>query len=81
MTVNDSLYEKKPRHYALELVIDGIVTAQDLLTMCLNAMSHDEVKEMLDANELSPRFLNDDDEDDGMLTDDSFGEEDEDEEI
>jgi hypothetical protein len=81
MYVSETDYEKKPRHYALDLVGNGIVSSQELLEMCLNAMSHDDVKEMLDANELSPRFLNDDDEDDGMLTDDSFGEEDEDEEI
>ena len=37
-----------------------------LLTAALNWMSHDEVREMLDANELSPRFDDEDEEWDGQ---------------
>ena len=51
-TKNDS------RDRALELVEEGITTAEDMLTMCLKWMSTDDVEEMLDANELSDRFLN-----------------------
>ena len=46
------------RDRALELVEEGFTTAEDLLTMCLKWMSTDDVEEMLDANELSDRFLN-----------------------
>ena len=51
------------RDRALELVEMGMVTAEDMLTMCLKYMSTDEVADMLDCNELSPRFQEDADED------------------
>ena len=56
------------RDKALELVEDGMVSAEDLLTMCLKYMSTDDVADMLDCNELSDRFLEDEDdyEDDGQ---------------
>ena len=49
------LFRKDPRSYALELVEQGF-SAQQLLEACLVYMSHDEVRDMLDSNELSPRF-------------------------
>ena len=52
-------FQKDPRDYALQLVDDGVVDPMMLLTAALNWMSHDEVREMLDANELSPRFSED----------------------
>jgi hypothetical protein len=51
------------RDRALELVEMGMVGAEDMLTMCLKYMSTDEVADMLDCNELSPRFQEDADED------------------
>lgn len=54
------------RDRALELVECGMVTAEDMLTMCLKYMSVDDVEDMLDANELSARFQEDADEDDGQ---------------
>lgn len=50
-----------PRDYAVALVEDGLVSAEVLLTACLKYMSHDDVRGMLDANELTPRFVEDDD--------------------
>jgi len=50
-------YETDPRDFAIELVEDGRITAEALLKACLVFMSHDDVREMLDDNELSPRFL------------------------
>ena len=44
------------RDKALELVEDGMVSAEDMLTMCLKYMSTDDVDDMLDTNELSERF-------------------------
>ena len=45
------------RDEALELVEEGMVSAEDMLTMCLKYMSTDDVEDMLDCNELSERFL------------------------
>ena len=53
------------RDEALELVENGVVTAEAMLTMCLKYMSTDDVEDMLDCNELSSRFM---DEDDGQPT-------------
>jgi len=49
------------RDKALELVENGIVSAEDMLTMALKYMSTDDVDDMLDANELSERFMDEDD--------------------
>lgn len=49
------LFQTDPRAYALELVDEG-VSADTMLTALLKWMSHDDVREALDANELSPRF-------------------------
>ena len=54
------MYMKRPadaRDKALELVEDGMVSAEDMLTMALKYMSTDDVADMLDCNELSERFL------------------------
>ena len=61
--MDKDLFKNDSRSFALELVGNGLVSAESLLTAALNWMSTDEVREMLDANELSPRF---DDEDDGQ---------------
>ena len=50
------------RDRAVELVEMGMVSAEDMLTMALKYMSTDDVEDMLDANELSPRFQEDWDE-------------------
>lgn len=48
------------RDQAIELVEDGIVSAKDMLVMALKYMSNDDVADMLDSNELSERFQEDD---------------------
>ena len=53
------------RDAALALVEEGLVSAEDMLTMALKYMSTDDVADMLDANELSERFQ-EEDEDDGQ---------------
>ena len=45
------------RDKALELVENGYVSAEDMLTMALKYMSTDDVEDMLDCNELSERFM------------------------
>ena len=59
------------RDEALELVENGVVSAENMLTMALKYMSTDDVADMLDCNELSSRFMDDDEdeedwEDDGQ---------------
>ena len=54
--MND-IYEQDPRDYALILVNDGVIDPYRLLVCALKYMSHDTTRGMLDANELSPRFL------------------------
>ena len=58
-----SNFKDDPRSYALELVDEGIIDPMMMLQAALSWMSHDEVRDMLDANELSPRFNEDADED------------------
>lgn len=50
-------FETDPRDFAMELVEENRVTAELLLTACLKYMNHQDVRDMLDSNELSPRFL------------------------
>ena len=45
------------RSYALDLVENGIVDMEVLLRACLGYMTSDDVAHMLDLNEMSPRFL------------------------
>ena len=52
------------RNVALELVDNGMVSAEQMLAMALKYMSNDDVEDMLDCNELSERF--EEDEDDGQ---------------
>jgi len=64
------------RDVALELVDNGMVSAEQMLTMALKYMSNDDVEDMLDTNELSERFFEDEEPDVDYLTElyDAFGE-------
>ena len=42
-----------PRDRAIELVENGFVSTLGMLTMCLKYMSHDDVIDMLECNELA----------------------------
>jgi hypothetical protein len=66
MYSDNTAFNKDPRDYALALIEDGLVSVEVLLQCALGAMSHDDVRDMLDANELSPRFSSDYNEDDGQ---------------
>ncbi len=70
MSVNKNDFDTRPAHYALELVDDCTVSAEAVLAQCLTYMSDDDIREMLDANDLSPRHMNDDDEADDDEADD-----------
>ena len=49
--------KQNSRDRALELVEEGYISAEDLLTAALKYMSTDDVEDMLDCNELSERFM------------------------
>jgi len=51
----------KNRDRLIELVEDGMLDPMMALQMCATWMTEDEVGEMLDANELSERFEEEDD--------------------
>jgi hypothetical protein len=57
MMDDKELYDSNPRDFALKMVEDGLVDHAELLIALLKYMSHDDVRGALDANELSPRFL------------------------
>ena len=60
--MNKELFKKDPRSYALEMVDDGLLDARALAHLLLIYMSHDDMRDALDSNELSPRFDEDDEE-------------------
>ncbi len=62
--MDKELFKRDPRSFAISLVDDGVVDPMLMLRAALNWLSTDEVREMLDANELSPRFAYDEEEDD-----------------
>ena len=68
MSIQDS------RDYALDLVEMGLVSAEDMLKMALKYMSTDDVEDMLDANELTERFMEDDGQPDEAQEWEDFGE-------
>lgn len=60
--MNEREFNRDPRAYALNMVESGLVSADDMLLNAVVYMSHDDVRGMLDVNELSPRFFEEDDE-------------------
>lgn len=52
------------RDAALALVEEGLVSAEQMMSYCLGFMSTDDVAEMLDANELSERFSDEEEDED-----------------
>ena len=45
-----------------DLVTEGVISRDTLVIMVCKWMTSDDIEEMLDANELSARFMDDDDE-------------------
>ena len=60
------------RDKALELVEEGLVSADDMLIMALKYMSTDDVEDMQDCNELSDRFIEDEEEDENTQDDEDL---------
>jgi len=49
-------FDSAPRVYAMNMVENNRESAEHLLLCALKYMSHADVRDMLDTNELSPRF-------------------------
>lgn len=49
-------FQDNPRDFALERVEEGFAGEGSMLLACLKYMSNDQVRDMLDCNEWSPRF-------------------------
>jgi hypothetical protein len=80
---DSSEFKKNPRSYALGLVEEKLIDADTMLKAALGYMSFDDVRDMLDDNEMSPRFIDeeeDEDEEDEDEEDEDEEDEDEDEE-
>jgi len=60
----NELFKRDPRSYALMLVQEGLVDAETMVLALVQAMTPDDVRYALDANEMSPRF--DEEYDDSM---------------
>jgi len=56
MDRNLELFQLNPRDFALELVDSNVIDPTELLTAALKWMSDDEVRDMLAANGLMPRY-------------------------
>lgn len=54
--MDKDLFKSDPRSYAIDLVESGMVSTDTMIIVLLKWMSCDDVREALDANELSPRF-------------------------
>jgi hypothetical protein len=50
-------FENNPIEYTFGLIDESIVTEEQMISMCLKFMSHANIRQMLDDNELSPRFF------------------------
>ncbi len=52
----EQIFDTNPRDFALEMIEEGTATTDGMLIACLKYMSGDQVRDMLDCNEWSPRF-------------------------
>lgn len=57
MMALEDMYDLNPRELALTLVEEGHITAYQMLIASLKYMSSDDVRDMLDCNELSPSTM------------------------
>ena len=54
--MDEQMFKDDPRSYAIALTEECLVDRDTMILACLKYMSHDDVRGMLDANKLSPRF-------------------------
>ena len=60
--LDKNTFQKDPRDYAVELVTECQVSEEEMIEILLSYMSHEDIREALDKNEVSPRFINGEDE-------------------
>ena len=72
MAHKEAMMMSDSRDKALGLVEEGLVSADDMLIMALKYMSTDDVEDMLDCNELSDRFIEDEEEDENTQDDEDL---------
>tara|TARA_Y100000817_G_C16842424_1_gene538616 strand:+ start:80 stop:301 length:222 start_codon:yes stop_codon:yes gene_type:complete len=53
----EKAFQLYPKNFALSLVKRGTISYDELVLVLLRAMSDEDVRQALDANELSPRFI------------------------
>ena len=56
----------RARERLYDLLDQGVITHEQVVDMCMGFMSESEVEDLLDANELSERFDEDDEDYDGQ---------------
>ena len=61
MTMDERTFKRNPRDYAIELA--ETIGWKAVCEAFIHSLSHDDIRECLDENELSPRFNESDDED------------------
>lgn len=57
--MDEQQFQDDPRSYAIELVESEVVSSATMILALLKYMSHDDVRGALEANELDPRFAED----------------------
>lgn len=58
--MDEKTFKRNPRDYAIELAES--IGWQAVCEAFIHSLSHDDIRDCLDANEMSPRFMNDEDE-------------------
>ena len=53
----EKAFQLHPKNFALGLVKKGIISDDEMVLVLVKAMSDEDVRQALDANELSPRFI------------------------
>ena len=77
---DSSEFKKNPRSYALGLVEEKLIDSDTMLKAALGYMSFDDVRDMLDDNEMSPRFIDEEEDEELRFIDEEEDEEEDDDE-
>ena len=56
------MMSRKETNKLIDMIEEGLLDPKDVVIMCVKYMSEDDVAEMMDINELSDRFFEDDEE-------------------
>tara|TARA_Y100000310_G_C20124421_1_gene552962 strand:- start:47 stop:238 length:192 start_codon:yes stop_codon:yes gene_type:complete len=56
------MMSRKETNKLIDMIEKGLLDPKDVVIMCVKYMSEDDVAEMMDINELSERFFEDDEE-------------------